>query len=101
VATLRLERGGKKASLINKFKVLVDDQQVGELTKWGNSGEYEVNSGLHVVTVKAFGGVRGSAQIEFVDGEVVDLVCGYPTFVGGMLDGMSGQDALGFWVREG
>jgi len=100
VATLKLERGGKKASLMNKFKVLIDDKQVGELKKFGNSADFEVNPGSHVVTVKAFGGVRGSAQIDFGEGEVVDLVCGYPSFIGGMLDGMSGQDSLGFWTRE-
>lgn len=100
MATLKLERGGKKASLMNKFKVLVDDQQVGELKKYGHVGEYELAAGSHVITVKAFGGVRGAAEVEFAEGEVVELVCGYPTFVGGLLDGMSGRDSLGFWLAK-
>lgn len=41
MATLKLERGGKKASLMNKFKVLIDGKQVGELKKYGHSAEFD------------------------------------------------------------
>lgn len=101
MATLRLERGGKKASLMNKFKVSIDGEHVGDLRKYGHSAEFDVQPGTRTVTVRAFGGVKGEAEIEFAEGDLMDLVVGYPSFVLGVIQGVttiSGQ--LGFWERE-
>ncbi len=101
MATLKLERGGKKASLMNKFKVFIDGDHVGELKKYGHSAEFEVQSGTHVVTVKAFGGVKGEAEIEFAEDGTQDLMVGYPSLVAGLIEGMAtGKSTLGFWERE-
>jgi hypothetical protein len=101
VATLKLERGGKRASLMNKFKVFIDGDHVGDLKKYGHSAEFEVQSGAHVVTVKAFGGVTGEAEIEFAEGETMDLMVGYPSFVLGVIQGVTAiTGTLGFWERD-
>lgn len=60
-----------------------------------------MSPGTHTVTVKAFGGVKGTAEVDLVEGEVLDLICGYPSFVGGLIEGMStGKATLGFWERQ-
>ncbi len=101
MAKLRLERGGKKASLMNKFKVFIDGDHVGDLKKYGHSAEFEIQPGTHTVTVKAFGGVQGVAEIEVGGDETLDLVVGYPSFVLGVIQGVTTMTGtLGFWDRE-
>jgi hypothetical protein len=73
----------------------VDDQQVGELKKYGHSGDFEVTPGVHVLTVKAFGGVRGDVELEFSEGQTLDLVCGYGSYASAM-----GSGQLRFWERD-
>jgi hypothetical protein len=97
---IRVERAGKKASRLNKFKVLVDDAPVGVLPKWGDGLEIEVTPGTHTLEVTAFGGVRGSADVEVSDGESLQLQCGYPSMLGSQLKWMTGGDALAFWEPE-
>lgn len=100
MSTIRVERAGKKASRFNTFKVLLDDEQVGELPRWGDRLEIEVAPGTHRLEVKAFGGVRGAAEIEVSDGETIDLQCGYPSVVGSQLKWMAGGGALAFWETD-
>ncbi len=101
MAILKLERGGKKASLMNKFKVFVDGDQVGDLKRYGHSAEFDLQPGTHTLTVKAFGGVKGEAEIEVGRGETLDLVVGYPSFVLGVVQGVTTiTGTLGFWERE-
>ena len=100
MASLKLERGGKKASLMNKFKVFIDGDHVGDLKKYGHSSEFEIQPGTHTVTVKAFGGVKGEAEIEVADDEALDLVVGYPSFVLGVIQGVTTMTGtLGLWDR--
>ena len=99
MATLRLERGGKKLSRANKFRVFIDGDEVGALKKWGDSAEFEVAAGTHTLALKAFGGVNGSAEAEFAEGQVMDLLCGYGK--GAWASGtMGGNPPLQFWERE-
>ena len=77
MAILRMERAGQNVSYVrSKFRVLVDDEQVGVLKKWGDSADFEVAPGSHTVTIKTFG-AKGSQGVDFVDGGVVDLLCGF------------------------
>lgn len=101
MATLQLQRGGKRASLMNKFKVFINGSHVGDLKKYGHSAEFEVQPGTHTVTVKAFGGVNGEAEIEVAENETMDLVVGYPSFALGVIQGVTTMTGtLGFWKRE-
>lgn len=86
---------------MNKFRVFIDGDHVGDLKKFGHSSEFEIQPGAHTVTVKAFGGVRGEAEIEVAGDESLDLVVGYPSFVLGVIRGVTTMTGtLGFWERE-
>ena len=86
---------------MNKFKVYIDGRHVGDLKKYGHSAAFEVQPGTHTVTVKAFGGVTGEAEIELGVDETLDLVVGYPSFVLGVIQGVTTMTGtLGFWERE-
>ena len=101
MAQLRLERGGKKASLMNKFKVIIDGDHVGDLKKYGHAAEFDLQPGTHTVTVKAFGGVKGEAEITLANNETLDLMVGYPSFVIAMIQGVTTMTGtLGFWERQ-
>ncbi len=101
MATLKLERGGAKGSLMNKFKVHIDGEQVGELKKYGDTATFEVSPGPHTIAIKAFGGVRGTVEIEFTEGDARDLLTGYPSFTIGVIQGVTTMSGtLGFWERE-
>lgn len=101
MSRLRLERGGKKASLMNKFKVFIDGDHVGDLKKYGHSAEFDVEPGSHSLMVKAMGGVKGEAEIAVGADEAPDLVVGYPSLVLGVIQGVTSMTGtLAFWERE-
>lgn len=108
MATLRLERAGDKIGAekllpwMNKFRVLIDNDKVCELRKWRDSAEFEVASGRHTIVVKtAAGGPTGSVDVDFAEGEVIDLLCGSlkAALAKGMASGFSAPEIV-FWDRE-
>lgn len=102
MSTLKLERGGKKASLMNRFKVYIDGNHVGDLKKWGHSAEFDLEPGEHTLLVKAMGGVRGEADFAVGADETLDLVVGYPSLVLGVIQGVTSMTGtLAYWEREG
>jgi hypothetical protein len=101
VPTIRVERGGKKASRLTKFKVHLDGAPVGTLRRWGDHMEFEVTPGSHSLEVTSFGGMRGSTDIDIEAGETLDLMCGIRSVVGTQLKWMAGGDALAIWEADG
>lgn len=74
MAQLKIERGGKHASFLSKFRISVDGEEVAKLGH-GKSAAIEVDPGTHSIHVHSIG-TDGGTEVEVPEGGM-HLIVGY------------------------